>query len=128
MKQWRGGMILSPTKIQNEWKGSFKVPTAASAVVTETKKPKEGRALVVVVKRKTKENSALVKEAPRIPKSAWEPIGIPGSQFKEPGQDEVVGQDGPDVLDGMIGQDDKGMCHMSSLRERILDLTMFFDY
>jgi hypothetical protein len=39
----------------------------------------------------------------------------------------VVGQDGPDVVEGMIGQDDKGMCHMSSIRESILGLTMFFD-
>jgi hypothetical protein len=39
----------------------------------------------------------------------------------------VVGRDGPDVVEGMIGQDDKGMCHMSSRRESILDLTMFFD-
>jgi hypothetical protein len=55
------------------WKGSFKVPNTASGVVTVTKKPKEGRA-VVVDKRKTKEKPALAKKAPRIPKSAWEPI------------------------------------------------------
>jgi hypothetical protein len=107
----------------NGWKGSFKVPNAALAAVK--KKHKEA---VVVDKRKTKEKTALAKKATRIPKSAWEPIGIPRSQFKEPGQDEVVGKDGPDVMEGMIGQDDVGMCHMSSRRESILDLTMFFDY
>jgi hypothetical protein len=88
---------------------------------------KKHKEAVLVDKRKTKEKTALAKKATRIPKSAWEPIGIPRSQFKEPGQDEVVGKDGPDVVEGMIGQDDNGMCHMSSRRESILDLTMFFD-
>jgi hypothetical protein len=101
----------------NGWKGSFKVPNAASLVVK-----------AVVDKRKTKKKPALAKKAPRIPKSAWEPIGIPRSECKEPGQDEVVGKDGPDVVEVMIGQDDEGMCHMSSRRESLLDLTMFFDY
>jgi hypothetical protein len=108
----------------NGWKGSFKVPNAASAAV----KKKHKEAALVDKRKKTKEKTALVKKGTRIPKSAWEPIGIPRSQFKEPGQDEVVGKDGPDVVEGMIGQDDEGMCHMSSRRESILDLTMFFDY
>jgi hypothetical protein len=69
----------------NGWKGSFKVPNAASAVVTVTKKPKEGRA-VVVDKRKTKEKPALAKNPPGFPNLHGNPLESQGANLRNKGR------------------------------------------